>query len=343
MLAWRKLLVALGRSALARVDQRSTQMHRLTQAVLRDQLGPGRAATIRALAGTILAANRPGDPGDPVSWPGWAQLMPHILAIDPAASSDPPVRSLAINATWYLLKHGDTRGGHDLARHLHEEWGRQLGSDDTFTLWAANCIGEALRLQGQYVEARRIDEDSLARERQVRGEDHPDTLTSARSLAVDLRRLGEYQAARELDEDTLARRRRILGDDHPDTLPPHATSPLTCGTWGSIRRPASWMRTPWPAAAGSWARTTPTPWYRHVILPLTCGTWGSIRPPGSWTRTPWPAAAGSWARTTPTPWYRHTALPPTCGTWGSTRPPGSWMRTPWPAAAGSSARTTPRP
>ena len=218
MLAWRKLLVALGRSALARVDQRSTQMHRLTQAVLRDQLGPGRAATIRALAGTILAANRPGDPGDPVSWPGWAQLMPHILAIDPAASSDPPVRSLAINATWYLLKHGDTRGGHDLARHLHEEWGRQLGSDDTFTLWAANCIGEALRLQGQYVEARRIDEDSLARERQVRGEDHPDTLTSARSLAVDLRRLGEYQAARELDEDTLARRRRILGEDHPDTL-----------------------------------------------------------------------------------------------------------------------------
>ena len=125
-----------------------TQMHRLTQAVLRDRLGPGRAATIRALAGTILAANRPGDPGDPASWPGWAQLMPHILAIDPAASSDPPVRSLAINATWYLLKHGDTRGGHDLARHLHEEWGRQLGSDDTFTLWAANCIARGISAAG---------------------------------------------------------------------------------------------------------------------------------------------------------------------------------------------------
>lgn len=177
LLAWRKLLTGLGRSALARVDRRSVQLHRLTQAVLRDQFGPDRATATRALAGTILAANSPGDPGDPVSWPGWAQLMPHILAIDPAASSDPAVRSLANNATWYLLKHGDTRGGHDLARHLYEEWARQLGSDDAFTLWAANSIGEALRLQGQYVEARRIDEDSLARERRVRGEDHPDTPT----------------------------------------------------------------------------------------------------------------------------------------------------------------------
>ena len=218
LLAWRKLLTGLGRSALARADWRSVQLHRLTQAVLRDQFGTDRATATRALAGTILAANSPGDPGDPVTWPGWAQLMPHILAIDPAASSDPAVRSLANNATWYLLKHGDTRGGHDLARHLYEEWARQLGSDDSFTLWAANSIGEALRLQGQYVEARRIDEDSLARERRVRGEDHPDTLTLARNLAVDLRRLGEYQAARELDEDTLARRRVLGGEDHPDTL-----------------------------------------------------------------------------------------------------------------------------
>ena len=27
----------------------------------------------------------------------------------------------------------------------------------------------------------------------------------------------------------------------------------------STSRPASWTRTPWPAAAGCWARTTPTP------------------------------------------------------------------------------------
>ena len=218
MLAWRNLLTGLARSALARVDQRSAQMHRLTQAVLRDQLGPERAADTRALAGRILAANSPGDPDNPGKWPVWAQLMPHILAIDPAASSDPDVRGLALNVAWYLLQHGDTRGGHDLARHLHEEWARQLGTDDTYTLAAANSIAEALRQQGQYSKARRIDEDILARYRRLMGEGHPHTLISASNLALDLANLGERQAGRELDQDTLARRRRVLGEDHPHTL-----------------------------------------------------------------------------------------------------------------------------
>ena len=92
------------------------------------------------------------------------------------------------------------------------------------------------------------------------GEDHPDTLVSASNLAIDLRDLGEHQAARDLDEDTLARRRRVLGEDHPDTL--SSASNLADRperTWASIRRPATWTRTPWPAAAGCSARTTPTP------------------------------------------------------------------------------------
>ena len=71
---------------------------------------------------------------------------------------------------------------------------------------------------GEYQAARRLDEDTLARRRQVLGEDHPYTLTTAHNLARDLRTLGEHKAARLLDEDTLARRRRVLGHNHPDTL-----------------------------------------------------------------------------------------------------------------------------
>jgi hypothetical protein len=217
LLAWRKLLTGLARSALARVDQNFAQLHRLTQAVLRDQLGPGAAVATWALAGTILAANHPGDPADPVSWPGWAQLMPHILAIDPAASSDPALCALANDATWYLLMRGDTRGGHDLAAHLHQEWTARLGRDDKLTLRAALSIAQALRQQGQYVEALRIDEDTLARHRLL-GEDDPVTLRAASNLATDLANVGRYRAARELNEDILARRRRTLGEDHLDTL-----------------------------------------------------------------------------------------------------------------------------
>jgi hypothetical protein len=172
----------------------------------------------RAAAEGVLVANDPGDPADPVTWPGWAQLLPHLLAVEPAVSGDPDVRSLACNASWYLLRRGDFRGGHDLATTLYEQWTQQLGGEDYYTRWAANNLAEAFRGMSQYVQARQLDEDTLARMRRVLGEDHPSTLTSASNLANDLRELGEDQAARELDEDTLARRRRVLGEDHPDTL-----------------------------------------------------------------------------------------------------------------------------
>ena len=215
---WRKLLADLSRSALARVDQHSMQMHRLIQAILRDRLTLDHAAERRTLAGTILLANDPRDPDNPVTWPYWAQLLPHILAADPAASSDAKLRDLVCNASWYLVMRGDTRGSYDLAKHLHEQWIPQLGNDDDHALWAANTLAQALREMGLYAQARDLDEDTLARRRRVLGQDHPGTLSSASNLAADLTNLGEHQAARDLDEDTLARRRRVLGQDHPHTL-----------------------------------------------------------------------------------------------------------------------------
>ena len=217
-LAWRQTLAHLARQALARVDQRGLVMHRLTQAILRDQLAPDQAATTRALTQAILVANDPGHPNYPVSWPGWAQLLPHILAIEPANSGDPGLCRLAIAATWYLLRRGDIRGGHDLAKNLYEQWTQQLGIDNSYTLRAADNLTEALRQMDQDAQARQLDEDTLARRRRMLGEDHPDTLGSAGNLALDLHNLGEHQAARELNEDTLARRRRVLGEDHPNTL-----------------------------------------------------------------------------------------------------------------------------
>ena len=49
-----------------------------------------------------------------------------------------------------------------------------------------------LRELGEYQRARALDEDTLARRRQVLGDDHPDTLISANNLAADMRALGEH-------------------------------------------------------------------------------------------------------------------------------------------------------
>jgi hypothetical protein len=215
--AWRQVLARVRQQALARLDQRGLQMHRLTQAILRDYLPPEEAADTRAGAAALLAANHPGDEALPSTWPGWARLLPHLLALDPETSTA-ALSDLTYDAAWYLIRRGDARNGYDLARRLYQHRRDQLGPDDPGTLGAAAALASVLQALGRYDQARELDEDTLARKRRVLGEDHPNTLNSANNLASDLSALGEHQAARELDEDTLSRRRRVLGEDHPSTL-----------------------------------------------------------------------------------------------------------------------------
>jgi tetratricopeptide (TPR) repeat protein len=217
-LAWRQTLAHLARQSLARIDQRGLVMHRLAQAILRDRLTPAQGTAVRERAEAILAANDPADPGNPVTWPKWARLMPHLLVADLATTSNPVLCWMACNACRYLLARGDARIAYDLASELRQQWRERFGDDDQKTLEATLCLGWALREMGRYAEARDLDQDTLDRRRRVLGEDHPDTLTSANNLANDLHRLRGFQAARDLHQDTLDRRRRVLGEDHPDTL-----------------------------------------------------------------------------------------------------------------------------
>jgi hypothetical protein len=216
-LAWRQVLAALGRSALARVDDDHMVMHRLTQVIIRTNL-PGNQDATRGVAGAVVAASHPGDRDTPGNWPAWARMLPHLLAVEPAASSDPGLRRLAIDAAYYLSRRGDTQVSHDLARRLRDQWHSSLGPDGEHVLAASGALGNALRDLGRYAEARDSDTGTLARCRRVLGEDHPDTLWYANNLVLDLNGLKEHQAARVLGEGTLARCRQALGGDHPSTL-----------------------------------------------------------------------------------------------------------------------------
>ena len=217
-LAWRQTLAQVRAQALVRIDRRGLQMHRLTQAILRDRLTPEHATATRARVEAILAASDPGTPNNPVTWPRWAVLMPHLLAMDLAATRSHDLRWMACNACYYLIARGDTRLGYDLASDLRRPWRERLGDDDYDTMTITDYIGIGMLAMARYAEARDLHQDNLDRKRRVLGHDHTNTLNTANRLATDLRALGEVQAARDLDQDTLDRRRRVLGDDHPDTL-----------------------------------------------------------------------------------------------------------------------------
>ncbi|HEV8166767.1 MAG TPA: FxSxx-COOH system tetratricopeptide repeat protein, partial [Actinomycetota bacterium] len=205
----------VGRYGLARVED-GLRLHRLTQAVLRDQLAADQATAYRSYAQALLVAADPGDAEDPGSWPWWARILPHLLATDPASSSSPNLRDLAGRAVWYLHDRGELRPARDLAEHLYLAWGSGLGADDPHTLSMGSSLMHILTEVGPLSRARQFGEDTLARYRRVLGDDHPDTLHAARHLAGCLHEAGDVQHARRLNEDTLARYRRVLGPDHAD-------------------------------------------------------------------------------------------------------------------------------
>jgi len=217
-LSWRRVLARISRNAVARVDQNGLQMHRLTQATLRAYLSPDQASATRKSAEMVLAANRPGNPESADSWTGWARLLPHLVALDPANTDNMGLRDRACEAAHFLIQRGDASSGLDLASRLYQQWRHRLGPDDLYTIRAANSLAPAFFALGRYHEARELGEDILARCRRVLGDDHPETLSAANDLTAPLRDLGDPAAARRLGEDTLARRRRILGDDHIYTL-----------------------------------------------------------------------------------------------------------------------------
>jgi len=217
-LAWRQTLAHMSSQSLARIDHRGLQMHRLTQAILRDRLTPARAAATRKCAEAILATTDPGDPPNPGTWARWAQLMPHVLAADLGATDSPALRELVRRACWYLIERGEARTARDLMSNLRQQWRERLGADHQHTLMAGHYLAWALWELGRYAESRDLNQDTLERHRRVLGEDHPDTLNSAHNLAMDLRMLGDARAARDLDHKTLDRYRRVQGQDDLSTL-----------------------------------------------------------------------------------------------------------------------------
>ncbi|MGH4007489.1 MAG: FxSxx-COOH system tetratricopeptide repeat protein [Pseudonocardiaceae bacterium] len=206
----------IGSYGLARIVDGGLQLHRLTQTILRDQLGADSTAAYRIYSEALLAATELGDERDPAHWPGWARILPHLLAIDPATSCSSDLRDLACRAAWYIYYRGDIQSARDLTQHLHQQWSEQLGSDDQHTLRSAYILLRVLMHFGIFDHALCLGEDTLVRCRRVLGDDHPDTLHAAHYLAAFLYGIGEFERARQLNIDTLERRRRVLGADHID-------------------------------------------------------------------------------------------------------------------------------
>jgi tetratricopeptide (TPR) repeat protein len=217
-LAVRRSVAAIARLGLATSTRDGLRLHRLTQAVTRDQLPEEMRKVVLARSRAILVANAPGDPENPAYWPRWARMVPHLLAVSPSASTDHTLRDLACDAAWYLIERGDSEASTRLATEAIERWKTEQPQDTRHLVWAMRALARTYRYQGRYEAARQLYDQALPISREFLGDDDPHTLRLAHGSAINLHLLGDNDRARELQAETLKRYRRVLGDNHSHTL-----------------------------------------------------------------------------------------------------------------------------
>ena len=211
-------------------------MHRLVQTLLRARTPTQEVGPIQALARGLLARACRGDAADPASWPRYAQVYPHALAVYELDGGRAEDAELIGKLGAYLRASGDYASALALGRRARQRWLDQ-GEDHPYAVAANEAVANSLWLLGRHAEARAVQQDVLERRRRVGGDDDPQTIKAASNLAVTTRHMGDFAEARSLQEDVLDRSRRILAEDHPETFT--AAANLASTLWEQGDYPAA--------------------------------------------------------------------------------------------------------
>lgn len=220
----------LGRYALARVDspddrnqspdrpRHTIQVHRLVQALLRDEVSRDEWTAWRNEVHLLLAAAvYHHEPDDNTSWPQYDWLLGHVLPSRVTQSTDTRVREFAVNVVRYLYSSGDFKSASKLALLLIEEWTGEPG-DGRALVAVQRHLGITLREQGSIQESYDLNSKLLAQLRVTLEEDDEELLLLLNSHGADLRFLGRFDEALAHDSDSLTKHMDKFGTDHPRTL-----------------------------------------------------------------------------------------------------------------------------
>ncbi|MBT8226725.1 MAG: tetratricopeptide repeat protein [Dactylosporangium sp.] len=220
-----RIIRDLPRYGLARVEPKGQQIqvHRLVQAVLRTELSEQRRTQSRRNVWNLLGAASPSNPDDQETWRVHAELGPHVLPADLIHATNSDARLVALDQSRYLFQNGDYAGSRALGEAMVEAWSNPpgedgLGPDHEQTLLAYRHLANALRMMGDYGEARRLDERAFEflHANPNFGNDHEHTVGVAFGLGFDLSMAGDLAGSLDRDQENLARATRVYGltDDY---------------------------------------------------------------------------------------------------------------------------------
>jgi tetratricopeptide (TPR) repeat protein len=210
----------LGRFALATIDSdnRTITIHRLIQALLRDDLDADEQEKFRHEVHLLLAGGTPADPNDEAQWRRFSELVPHLGPARVSESVEPEFRDFALRMMVYLYR----TGAFETARAFTEEciahWTAHSGADDADVIAAERSLGAILRDSGEFRAALELTRSTLDKARRVLGPDSSVTLALMTGYSADLRSQGDFAVGRDIDGEAVEQLVRTLGSDDPRTL-----------------------------------------------------------------------------------------------------------------------------
>jgi tetratricopeptide (TPR) repeat protein len=208
----------LGRFALARIDpsSRTIQVHRLIQALVRDELEPEERLRHLTDVHRLLTGLQLGNPEESANWGRYGSILGHVVPSKVQESRDPRARDFALDLARYLYMSGDGYA-QEFVNLFVDQWEKDSGPDDPHVLKANREQGNILRQLGQYNEVYELNQATLEKMQRA-GTPDDELLLLVNSIGGDLRARGDFAAALQHDEESVRRHEEAFGPEDPRTF-----------------------------------------------------------------------------------------------------------------------------
>ena len=199
-------------------DGQIVSIHRLVQAVIRDNLGnEDKRGVMEMVVALFLCAFPPFEEDKRQTCRRYqAQVVGPLHALTELNSED--VAKVLLRVGIFLHAEGRYHEVGDFECRAVQTYTLSFGPEDSRTLTAMNYLAETYHALGQTKEASALHEKVLEARTRTSGDEHPNTLTSMNNLAGTYHALGLTKEASALHEKVLEAQTRTLGEEHPNTL-----------------------------------------------------------------------------------------------------------------------------
>ena len=240
-------------------DGRIVAIHRLVQAVIRDDLQHEDKRRFMEMVAALFLCAFPLFEEDVrhICRRYEVQVIGPLRAIMELDTED--VAKVLVRVGNFLRADGRYHDAKDFECRAVETYTLLFGSEDSRTLTSMNNLAETYGTLGRMKEAASLHGKVLDARRRTLGDEYSDTLSSMHNLASTYHDLGRTKEATALYEKVLDARRRTLGDEHPDTLwsMNNLASTISMLSVGR-RRLRLCMRRCWMHGDGPWVMSIPT-------------------------------------------------------------------------------------